>query len=109
MSQPNEPPSAPVPQTPDAAVPSKKVKKIKADSGGGGVRGIFGKVTRKLVWVLSGVIFAGIFFWGLVEIALLGPAPSVAIDGFVGMFIIDRFLLLVEFIAVLPHVIVYFG
>src|SRR3989441_1889411 len=109
MSQPNEPPSAPVPQTPDAAVPSKKVKKIKADSGGGGVRGIFGKVTRKLVWVLSGVIFAGIFFWGLVEIALFGPTPSVPIAGLVGKFSIDRFLLLAGIIALIPPAIVYLG
>src|SRR5207244_8570549 len=52
------------------SVPSKKMKKIKEDSGGGGGRGIFGKITRKLAWVFSGIIFAGIFFWGLVEIAL---------------------------------------
>src|SRR5438477_409161 len=62
MSQPTEP--APAPQAPDAAVPSKKMKKIKDDSGGGGGRGIFSKITRKLAWVFSGIIFAGIFFWG---------------------------------------------
>jgi flagellar protein FlaJ len=107
MSQPNAP--APAPQTPDAAVPAKKVKKIKADSGGGGVRGILGKVTRKLVWVLSGVIFAGIFFWGLVEIALFGPTPNVPIAGLVGKFSIDRFLLLAGIIALIPPAIVYLG
>ncbi len=107
MSQPNEP--APAPQTPDAAVPAKKVKKIKEDSGGGGVRGIFGKITRKLVWVFSGVIFAGIFFWGLVEIALFGPTPTVPIAGLVGKFSIDRFLLLAGIIALIPPAIVYLG
>src|SRR6266542_2200805 len=76
MSQPTEP--APAPQAPDAAVPSKKTKKIKEDSGGGGGRGIFGKITRKLAWVFSGIIFAGIFFWGLVEIALYGATPNVS-------------------------------
>src|SRR3989442_15974152 len=99
MSQPNEPPSAPAPQTPDAAVPSKKVKKIKADSGGGGVRGIFGKITPKLGWVFSGVIFVGIFFWGLVEIALFGPTPTVPITGLVCKFTTDRFPLLSELFA----------
>jgi len=73
------------------------------------VRGIFGKVTRKLVWVLSGVIFAGIFFWGLVEIALFGPTPSVPIAGLVGKFSIDRFLLLAGIIALIPPAIVYLG
>ena len=82
MSQPNEP--APAPQAPDTAVPAKKVKKVKDDSGGGGVRGIFSKITRKLIWVFSGIIFAGIFFWGLVEIALFGPTPNVPIAGLVG-------------------------
>jgi flagellar protein FlaJ len=106
MSQPNAP--APAPQTPDAAVPAKKVKKVKEDSGGG-VRGILGKVTRKLVWVLSGVIFAGIFFWGLVEIALFGPTPNVPIAGLVGKFSIDRFLLLAGIIALIPPAIVYLG
>jgi len=107
MSQPNEP--APAPQTPDAAVPAKKVKKIKEDSGGGGVRGIFSKITRKLVWVFSGLIFAGIFFWGLVEIALFGPTPNVPIAGLVGKFSIDRFLLLAGIIALIPPAIVYLG
>jgi archaeal flagellar protein FlaJ len=109
MSQPNEPSPAPPPQAPDAAIPGKKVKKIKLDSDGGGVRGIFGKITRKLVWVLSGVIFAGIFFWGLVEIAVFGPTPNVAIGGLVGKFSIDRFLLLAGIVALIPPAIVYLG
>jgi archaeal flagellar protein FlaJ len=104
MSQPNAP--APAQQAPDAAIPGKKVKKIKEDSGGG-VSGIFRKITRKLVWVFSGVIFAGIFFWGLVEIALYGPTPSVPIGGLVGKFSIDRFLLLAGIIALIPPALVY--
>src|SRR5881397_1445960 len=107
MSQPTEPPAAPAPQAPDAAVPSKKVKKIKGDSGGGGVGGIFSKITRKLVWVFSGIIFAGIFFWGLVEIALFGPTPTVPIAGLVGKFSIDRFLLLAGIVALIPPALVY--
>src|SRR3989440_8954756 len=107
MSQPTEPPAAPAPQAPDAAVPSKKVKKIKGDSGGGGVGGIFSKITRKLVWVFSGIIFAGIFFWGLVEIALFGPTPTVPIAGLVGKFSIDRFLLLGGIVALIPPALVY--
>jgi flagellar protein FlaJ len=105
MSQPTEP--APAPQAPDAAVPAKKVKKIKEDSGGG-VRGIFSKITRKLVWVFSGIIFAGIFFWGLIEIALFGPSPNVPIAGLVGKFSIDRFFLLAGIVALIPPAIVYF-
>ena len=93
MSQPNQPAPAPTPQAPDAAVPGKKVKKVKDDSGGGGgIGGIFSKITRKLVWVFSGIIFAGIFFWGLIEIAFYGPTPNVPIAGLVGKFSIDRFM-----------------
>src|SRR5713101_6201705 len=104
MSQPNEP--APAPQAPDAAVPGKKVKKVKEDSGGG-ARGIFSKITRKLVWVFSGIIFAGIFFWGLIEIALYGPTPTIPIAGLVGKFSIDRFLLLGGIVALIPPALVY--
>ena len=104
MSLPNAP--APAPQAPDAAVPAKKVKKVKEDSGGG-ARGIFSKITRKLAWVFSGIIFAGIFFWGLVEIALYGPTPTVPIAGLVGKFSIDRFLLLGGIVALIPPAIVY--
>jgi flagellar protein FlaJ len=105
MSQPNAP--APAPQAADAAVPVKKVKKVKDNSGGGGVRGIFSKITRKLVWVFSGIIFAGIFFWGLIEIALYGPTPTIPIAGLVGKFSIDRFLLLGGIVALIPPAIIY--
>jgi len=108
MSQPNEPSPAPAPQASDAAVPAKKVKKIKDDSGGGGgIGGIFSKITRKLVWVFAGIIFAGIFFWGLIEIALYGPTPNVSIAGLVGKFSIDRFLLLGGIVALIPPALVY--
>jgi flagellar protein FlaJ len=105
MSQPNEP--APAPTASNAVAPPTKVKKVKDDSGGGGVRGIFSKITRKLVWVFSGIIFAGIFFWGLVEIALFGPTPNVPILGLVGKFSIDRFLLLGGIVALIPPSMVY--
>src|SRR5437016_11750870 len=105
MSQPTQP--APAPQAPDAAVPSKKVKKIKDDSGGGGVGGIFNTITRKPAWVFSRIIFARIFFWGLVEIALYGPTPNVSIAGLVGKFSIDRFLLLGGIVALIPPALVY--
>src|SRR3989449_837266 len=105
MSQPTEP--APAPQAPDAAVPAKKVKKVKVDSGGGGVGGIFSKITRKLVWVFAGIIFAGIFFWGLIEIALYGPTPNIPIAGVVGKFSIDRFLLLGGIVALIPPALIY--
>src|SRR5438309_621097 len=49
MSQSNEPAPAPAPGAPDAAVPAKKVKKIKDDSGGGGgVSGIFSKISFRV-------------------------------------------------------------
>ncbi len=106
MSQPNAP--APAASSPDVAAPPTKVKKIKDDSGGGGgIGGIFSKITRKLVWVFSGIIFAGIFFWGLIEIALFGPTPNVPIAGLVGKFSIDRFLLLAGIIALIPPAMVY--
>jgi len=55
------------------------------------------------------VIFAGIFFWGLIEIAVFGPTPNVAIGGLVGKFSIDRFLLLAGIVALIPPAIVYLG
>src|SRR5437660_7445604 len=107
MSQPSEPAPAPAPTAPNAVAPPTKVKKVKDDSGGGGARGIFSKITRKLAWVFSGIIFAGIFFWGLVEIALFGPPPNVPILGLVGKFSIDRFLLLGGIVALIPPSMVY--
>ena len=107
MSQPNQPaPAAPASAAPDPGVPVKKMKKIKEDTGGG-VGGFFKKLTKSLVWVLSGIIFAGIFFWGLVEIALYGPTPTVPIGGIVGHFSIDRFLLFGGIVALIPPAFVY--
>src|SRR6266702_4290089 len=52
MSQPNEPAPAPAPQGSDAAVPAKKVKKIKDDSGGGGgLGGIVALIPPALVYL----------------------------------------------------------
>ncbi|HEV2119063.1 MAG TPA: type II secretion system F family protein [Candidatus Bathyarchaeia archaeon] len=106
MSQPTEP--APEPQASAGVAPAKKLKKIKDPTGGGVVSRLLGKLTRKLVWVFSGIIFGSIFFWGLVEIALLGPTPQVGILGLVGKFSIDRFLLLGGIAALIPPAIVYF-
>jgi archaeal flagellar protein FlaJ len=107
MSQPTQPAPAPAASAvPDPGVPVKKMKKIKEDSGGG-VGGFFKSLTKKLVWVLSGIIFAGIFFWGLVEIALYGPTPAIPIGGIVGHFSIDRFLLFGGIVALIPPAFVY--
>ena len=107
MSQPNQPAPAPTSSAaPDPGVPVKKMKKIKGDSGGG-VGSFLKKLTNKLVWVLSGIIFAGIFFWGLVEIALQGPTPAIQIGGITGHFSIDRFLLFGGIVALIPPAFVY--
>src|SRR5882762_11559717 len=106
MSQPTEP--APEPQAISASVPAKKAKKIKDPTSGGVVSRLLGKLTRKLVWVFSGIIFGGLFFWGLLEIALFGPTPQIPIFGIVGKFSIDRFLLLAAIAGLVPPAIVYF-
>ncbi len=80
----------------------------KKESLEGGLRLILGKVTRKLVWVFSGIIFAGIFFWGVIEIALNGPEPSIPFGSLVGKFSFDRFLMLAGIIALVPPAIMYF-
>ena len=75
----------------------------------GGLFKIVGKVTRRLVWVFSGVIFAVVFFWGLVEISVTGTTtPQIAIFGTVGKFSFDRFLLLAGILALVPPAIMYF-
>lgn len=75
----------------------------------GGMHNIVAKVTRKLVWVLAGIIFAGIFFWGILEIAIQGTAnPNVAIGGAIGHFSFDRFLLLAGIIGLVPPAIMYY-
>lgn len=75
----------------------------------GGFLKIVGKVTRRLVWVLSGVIFGAVFFWGLLEIAVTGSTtPQLSIFGTVGKFSFDRFLLLAGILALIPPAIMYF-
>jgi archaeal flagellar protein FlaJ len=75
----------------------------------GGILLIVGKVTRKLVWVFSGVIFAAVFFWGLIELAITGtPNPSLTFFGLVGKFSFDRFLLLGGIVCLIPPAIMYF-
>src|SRR6266851_6502673 len=74
----------------------------------GGLLLIVGKVTRKLVWVFSGLIFAGVFFWGLVEISLNGPQVKLAFLGATGKFTLDRFALFAGILALVPPAIMYF-
>ena len=85
-------------------------KREKSDAGGGGgaVHNIVAKVTRKMVWVFGGVIFAGIFFWGIIEIAAQGPNPNIVIGTATGHFTIDRFLLLGGILGLIPPAIMYF-
>jgi archaeal flagellar protein FlaJ len=80
----------------------------KKDKLEGGMHNILAKITRKLVWVFAGVIFAGIFLWGILEIAIQGPAPNIVVAGAVGHFSIDRFLLLAGMIALVPPAIMYY-
>ncbi|GEM_PF-355667 len=75
---------------------------------GGGMHNLVAKLTRKMVWVFAGVIFAGIFFWGILEIATQGPAPTVVIAGATGHFSIDRFLLLAGIVGLVPPAIMYY-
>ncbi len=75
---------------------------------GGGMVLLVGKFTRKLVWVFAGIIFAGVFFWGVIEIALNGPNPNIPFAGLTGKFSFDRFLLLGGILALVPPTIVYF-
>src|SRR2546428_10479988 len=74
----------------------------------GGAMSIVGKITRKLVWVFSGLIFAGIFTWGLIEIGLNGPVVKLAFLGSTGKFTFDRFLLFAGIICLIPPSIMYF-
>jgi archaeal flagellar protein FlaJ len=80
----------------------------KKDKLGGGVHNLVAKLTRKMVWVFGGIIFAGIFFWGILEIASQGPAPNVVIAGTTGHFSIDRFLLLAGIVGLVPPAIMYY-
>ena len=105
MSQPGtspEPPAAPASTTLGEAKKGKVKEKL-----GGGVLRIVGKVTRRLVWVFSGLIFAGVFVWGLVEIAIYGPSVKIGFAGSTGNFTFDRFLLFAGILSLIPPAIMY--
>src|SRR2546430_17736559 len=97
MSSPNAPQPAP---SSGPAVDTRSGRGSKDRSAGGGaISGLFKKITSKLAWVMAGIIFAGIFFWGVAEIALNGPNPDVPFAGLTGHFSFDRFLLPEEYYA----------
>ncbi len=104
MSSPNQPQSTP---SSGPAVDTRSGRGSKDTSGGGAIAGVFKKITAKLAWVFAGVIFAGIFFWGVAEIALNGPNPNVPFAGLTGHFSFDRFLLLGGILCLIPPTIVY--
>src|SRR5438046_8602638 len=104
MSNPNQPQSAPAA---GPAVDTRQGRGSKDKSGGGAISGALKKITSKLAWVMAGIIFAGIFFWGVAEIALNGPEPSVPFAGLTGHFSFDRFLLLGGILCLIPPTIVY--
>src|SRR5712692_2722495 len=104
MSSPNQPQPAPAS---GPAVDTRSGRGSKDTSGGGAIAGVFKKITAKLAWVFAGVIFAGIFFWGVAEIALNGPNPNVPFAGLTGHFSFDRFLLLGGILCLIPPTIVY--
>src|SRR5467141_1856184 len=104
MSSPNAPQSAPAS---GPAVDTRSGRGSKDKSGGGAIAGAFKKITSKLAWVMAGIIFAGIFFWGVAEIALNGPEPNVPFAGLTGHFSFDRFLLLGGILCLIPLTIVY--
>src|SRR6266699_2491053 len=105
MSSPNQPQSAPAS---GPAVDTRSGRGSKDQSAGGGaIAGALKKITSKLAWVMAGIIFAGIFFWGVAEIALNGPEPNVPFAGLTGHFSFDRFLLLGGILCLIPPTIVY--
>src|SRR2546422_271833 len=109
MSSPN--PNQPNQQAASSSAPSVDTRAGrggKKEKLGGGVHSIATKITKKLVWVFGGIIFAGVFFWGIIEIAVQGPNPVVPIAGLTGHFSFDRFLLLGGILALIPPAIMYF-
>ncbi|HVH14542.1 MAG TPA: type II secretion system F family protein, partial [Candidatus Angelobacter sp.] len=105
MSSPNTPQSAP---SSGPAVDTRSGRGIKEKGeGGGAIAGVFKKITKKMVWVFAGVIFAGVFFWGVSETALNGPNPNIQIGTLTGHFSFDRFLLLGGILCLIPPAIMY--
>ncbi len=106
MSQPN---SNPPPSASSAVSIGADARKAKKEKGQGGIfQSLAGKVARKFVWVFSGLIFAGVFFWGLIEIGLNGPEVKLAFLGATGKFSLDRFALFAGILALVPPAIMYF-
>src|SRR5262249_7527019 len=106
MSQPNNNPSPAISASPSIGADVRKAKKEKGE--GGIFKSLAGKVARKFVWVFSGLIFAGVFFWGLIEIGLNGPEVKLAFLGATGKFTFDRFLLFAGILALIPPAIMYY-
>jgi len=106
-SQPSAQPSSGTSPTSMDFGPSPKKGHMK-ESLGGGALSLLGKLTRKGVWVLSGLIFAGVFFWGIAEISIYGNPVPINVNGKVGKFTFDRFLLLAGILAMIPPSIMYY-
>ncbi len=106
MSQPNNTPPPSASAGISIGADARKAKKEK--EGGGIFQSLAGKLARKFVWVFSGLIFAGVFFWGLVEIGLNGPEVKLAFLGATGKFTLDRFALFAGILALVPPAIMYY-
>ncbi len=108
MAQPTTPPSSPPSTTGGPIEPNGGKKGGASERIEGGALSIFGKITRKLSWVLGGLIFAGVFIWGLAEIAIGGPNVIIPFGGLKGTFSFDRFLLLAGILALVPPTMSYY-
>src|SRR5436853_7337275 len=105
MSSTNQPQSAP---SSGPAVDTRSGRGSKDQSAGGrAIAGALKKITSKLAWVMPGIIFAGLFFWGVADIALNAPEPNVPFAGLTGHFTFDRFLLLGGILCNIPPTIAY--
>jgi len=107
MAQPTQaqPTGPPTPSGGDVLAGTKKGKT--RENLAGGMMLLVGKVTRRLVWVFSGLIFAGITAWGFLEIALFGPSVEIGFAGASGTFTLDRFLVLAAIVALFPPAMMY--
>src|SRR2546425_9258471 len=104
--------------TPGSDGPSARVPDASPDLGGkkGQFKGrlessvilVVGKITRKLVWVFSGLIFGGVMLWGIVEMAIYGVPVMIGFMGQTGNFTADRFLLLAGILSMVPPSLLYF-
>src|SRR6266849_3461159 len=109
MSQPTNTPNTPEPSTQPGTNIGADARQGKKEKKEGGLFGaLAGKIARKFVWVFSGLIFAGVFFWGLIEIGLNGPEVKLAFLGATGKFTLDRFALFAGILCLMPPAIMYF-